>query len=129
MAKDLLANVLSKIMNADRIGKDSCLVGPVSKTITKTLSIIHEHGYIGESEELTTVRGGLLKVHLLGTINKCGVVKPRFSVQWKNFEKFEKRYLPAKGMGILVISTSEGLMTHEQAKEKKIGGALVAYCY
>lgn len=45
------------------------------------------------------------------------------------FEKFEKRYLPAKNMGIIMVSTSQGITTHRMAKEKKSGGRLIAYCY
>ena len=44
-------------------------------------------------------------------------------------EKYEKRYLPAKQFGILIISTPKGLMTHVQAMDKKTGGKLIAYCY
>jgi small subunit ribosomal protein S8 len=56
-------------------------------------------------------------------------IKPRFPVKLENFEKFEKRYLPAKGFGHMLISTSKGLMLHEQAKEQKVGGRLIAYIY
>ena len=45
------------------------------------------------------------------------------------FEKFERRYLPAKGFGILIVSTSIGMMTNEEAKIKMIGGKLLAYVY
>jgi len=62
-------------------------------------------------------------------MNNCGVVKPRFSTKCTNFEKWEKRYLPAKDFGIILISTPKGIMTHIEAKEKKLGGRLIAYCY
>ena len=74
-------------------------------------------------------RGGFAKINLLGNVNACGVIKPRFSLNKSEFQKFEKRYLPANGVGILIISTSQGCMTHEQAREKGIGGKLIAYCY
>ena len=45
------------------------------------------------------------------------------------FEKFERRYLPAKDLGILFVSTPKGIMTHYDAKAKKLGGKLLAYCY
>ena len=46
-----------------------------------------------------------------------------------DFEKFERRYLPAKDMGILIVSTPAGIMTHVEAKKKGLGGRLLAYCY
>jgi small subunit ribosomal protein S8 len=45
------------------------------------------------------------------------------------YEKFEKRFLPAKGVGVLIVSTIKGIMTHEEAKGKTLGGRLIAYCY
>ena len=126
---DTLSAALSKILNVEKIGKKECLIKPVSKVIKKVLTIMNEHGYIGNYTEVDDGRGGILQVNLLGTINKCGVIKPRFSVAITEFEKWEKRYLPAKGFGIILVSTSKGMMTHEEAKQKGIGGKLIAYCY
>ncbi|MFT4305058.1 MAG: 30S ribosomal protein S8, partial [Candidatus Woesearchaeota archaeon] len=83
----------------------------------------------GTFEEEDNKRGGILNLNLINKLNKCGVIKPRFSCELNEFEKFEKRFLLAKGFGILIVSTSQGLMTHDEAKEKKIGGKLIAYCY
>ena len=58
-----------------------------------------------------------------------GAIKPRFAVKATEYEKFEKRYLPAKGFGILIVSTVKGLMTHYEAKQQGLGGRLIAYCY
>jgi small subunit ribosomal protein S8 len=129
MLNDPLANALSGILNYDKIGKKQYIVHPASKVIRKVLVILNEQGYIGSAEEMTDARGGVLRVNLLGNINKCGVVKPRFAVTMDEYEKFEKRFLPAKGVGVLIISTIGGLMTHEEAKEKNLGGRLIAYCY
>ena len=46
-----------------------------------------------------------------------------------DFEKYEKRYRPSRDMGIMIVSTVEGMVAHDKAKEKKIGGKLIAYCY
>ena len=90
---------------------------------------MNEHGYIGSFDLLEDRSGGTLKVNLLGNINKCGVIKPRFSTKYNGYEKWEKRYLPAKDFGILLISTPQGIMIHNSAKEQKTGGKLLAYCY
>ena len=50
-------------------------------------------------------------------------------MKWVNYEKYEKRFLPAKGFGILIVSTPKGLMTHEEARKKKLGGVLIVYVY
>jgi len=100
-----------------------------SKVIRKVLEILNTHNYVGSCTEVENGRGHVLAINLLGTINKVGVIKPRFNVQKDNYEKFEKRYLPAKDFGILIVSTSKGMMTHTDAKALGIGGRLVAYCY
>ncbi|HEX32856.1 MAG TPA: 30S ribosomal protein S8, partial [Candidatus Aenigmarchaeota archaeon] len=60
---------------------------------------------------------------------KCGAIKPRFSFSVEDIEKFEKRYLPSKDFGIIVVSTNKGIMTHLEAKQKNLGGILLAYVY
>ncbi len=129
MLNDTLASILSNITNAEKIGRSECFYRPCSKLIMNVLNILNKEGYIGTYEIINDTKGKILKVYLLGKINKIGVIKPRFSVKKDNFEKFEKRYLPSKNFGVLIVSTSKGLMTHNEAKEKKIGGKLIAYCY
>ncbi len=129
MLHDPLAATLSNVMNAERVGKREVMVKPASLIIKTILRIMNEHNYIGSFEENTDERGGSLKINLLGNINNCGVIKPRFSTKWNEFEKWEKRHLPAKDFGILIVSTSRGIMTHTEAKKNTLGGRLLAYCY
>ena len=129
MLNDTLATALSRIRNAEKIGRKECMVMPASKVIIAALGIMNAHRYIGSAELAKEGRGGALRVNLLGAINKCGVVKPRFAVGMADYEKFEKRYLPAKRVGILIVSTPSGMMTHEEAKKQNQGGRLIAYCY
>lgn len=129
MLNDPLASVLSKIMNAEKIGKTECIVKPISKTIKKILEMMNEKGFIGKFEEIEDGRGNMIKVNLIGKLNMCNVIKPRYSVKKEDFEKYEKRYLPAKDFGTIFVSTPFGIITHKEAKEKNTGGVLLAYCY
>ncbi|MBW2968508.1 30S ribosomal protein S8 [Candidatus Woesearchaeota archaeon] len=129
MMNDTLAVALSAVNNYDRSGKKVIVINPSSKVIKDVLKIFNEQGFIGSFEKVSDSKGGFLRLNLLGNINKCGVIKPRFAVKSDEFEKFEKRYLPAKGVGILIVSTNKGLMTHHEALDKRIGGRLIAYCY
>ena len=126
---DTLANSLSYILNLERIGAKECVIKPSSKVVKKVLEVLHEAGYVGEIIESETAKGKQLNVSLLGRINNCNVVKPRFSVSLDSFTKFEKRFLPAKDFGVIIVTTNQGIMTHNEAKEKHIGGKLLAYCY
>ena len=126
---DNLANMMSKIQSYEIAGKSEVSIYPSSKTIKTLLDIMNFHHYVGKYTFTKTNRGEILSLNLLGKINKCGVIKPRFNVKKNEFEKFERRYLPAKGFGFLLVSTSKGIMTNEEAKTKSIGGKLIAYIY
>lgn len=129
MLNDPLANAFSKIMNAELTGKNECMLKPVSKLLSKLLTIMQDQMYIGEFTFFEDGKGGFIKLALIGKINKCKVIKPRYAVPKDGFEKFEKRYLPAKDFGIIFVSTPQGIMSHIEAKEKKTGGRLIAYVY
>lgn len=128
MLNDPLSNALSKILAYEKISKKECIVKS-SRIIKKVLEILQKEGYLGTFEEKERTRGNELNVNLIGAVNKCGVIKPRFSVKSEEFTKFEARYLPAQDFGVLIVSTSQGVMTHNEAKEKGIGGKLLAFCY
>ncbi|AIJ06228.1 30S ribosomal protein S8 [Methanocaldococcus bathoardescens] len=126
---DPLANALNHISNCERVGKKVVYIKPASKLIGRVLKVMQDNGYIGEFEFIEDGRAGIFKVELIGKINKCGAIKPRFPVKKFGYEKFEKRYLPARDFGILIVSTTQGVMSHEEAKKKGLGGRLLAYVY
>lgn len=126
---DPLSSALSSILNSEKVSKKQVMIFPSSTIIKETLNVMKEEGYIGDIEEIKDSKGNRLKINLLGRINKCGSIKPRFSVVIKEFEKFEKRFLPAKDFGFIIVTTNKGVMTHIQAIKKKLGGRLLAYCY
>ncbi|MBI3032424.1 30S ribosomal protein S8 [Candidatus Woesearchaeota archaeon] len=129
VVNDPLANTYSQMLNAEKRGKDKCVIRPVSNFLKENIKILQDNNYIGEVKESETSKGKILEVVLRGNINNCNVIKPRHAVTKDNYEKFEKRFLPAKDFGILLVSTSKGLMTHTDAKKHNIGGKLIAYCY
>ena len=62
-------------------------------------------------------------------INEIKAIKPRYTVSTKSLDKYVRRFLPARDFGFVIISTSKGLMKHSEAKEKNIGGCLIAYVF
>jgi small subunit ribosomal protein S8 len=129
MVQDNVATALSLIDQFDKLGRKEVFIKPGSATIKKVLQLMNEEGYVGSFEEIQDGRGGFLKVNLLGKINKCSAIKPRFPVQLVDIGKKEQRYLPARGFGIVIMSTPKGIMTHKKAVEQHTGGTLLAYCY
>jgi small subunit ribosomal protein S8 len=126
---DPLANVLSNIHNNERLGKKEVTTLNNSKMIRQVLTIMQEEGMLGGHEIIEDGKGNILKIKLTGSMNKCGVIKPRHKVKVTEYEKFEKRFLPAMDFGVIIVSTNKGLMTHKQAKEQNLGGTLISYAY
>ena len=126
---DPLANALSLILIDEKSGRNESRIKPSSKIIMEVLEVMKNNNYVGDFEEIKDGRGNMIKLNLLGNINKCGVIKPRYSVKNDEFEKFGERYLLARGMGILIVSTPSGIIVHHEAKKKNIGGKLLVYCY
>ena len=126
---DPISNALTTILNAEKKGKSTCIIKPFSNLVVSILELMKTNGYITEFNSASNARGGSILVKLNKNINECGVVKPRFSFTKKNYEMFEKRCLPAKGLGFFVVTTSKGVMTHKEALDKGVGGKLIAYCY
>lgn len=129
MNMDTIANGLTTIYNNELRRKKECYIMPASKLLGNVLRVMQMHGYIGEFEFIDDGRTGKFRVQLLGRINKCGAIRPRYSFKVKDIEKWEKNYLPARDIGILVVSTPEGVMSHLEARKKGIGGKLLAYVY
>jgi small subunit ribosomal protein S8 len=128
MQQDTLSDALSAINNAARDDKDHAVISPTSNVIKNILIELQKQGYIGVFELVEDGKGGKFKVEVTD-INKCEPVKPNFPVQKDEFEKWAKRYLPARDFGDLLVTTSHGIMTHEKAREKDIGGKLLGYVY
>ena len=126
---DIIAQALSQILNAEKRGKSSCVIKPVSKLLREVIGIMKDEGYVGEFEVIDDGKGGILNLNLTGELNGCGAIKPRFSPKVNEFEKFEKRYLPSKDFGTLILSTTKGVISLKKAKKEKIGGQLLAYVY
>ena len=126
---DPLANALVSLKNCELIGKREVIINPASKIIASVLRIMQKAGYIGEFEYIDDGRSGKFLVQLLGRINKTGVIKPRYPVKKNEIEKWETRFLPARDFGLLIVSTSEGIVAHSELKDLGIGGRLIAYVY
>jgi small subunit ribosomal protein S8 len=129
MSVDPVANALINLKNHERALKKQCLFRPASKLIGEILKVMQKKGFVGKFEFIDDGREGMYKVDLIGKINECKSIKPRYAVKKGEFEKYEKRYLPSKNLGILVVSTSKGVMSHREAKEQKVGGRLLAFVY
>lgn len=76
----VLADCLKTIVNAEKRGRRQVLIRPSSKVVVKFLQCMQRRGYIGEFEIVDDHRSKKIVVDLLGRINKCGVISPRYDV-------------------------------------------------
>ncbi len=128
MRHDILSDVLFAMSNAEKNGKKSCAV-PASKMVKNVLLVMQKSGYIGSFEFIDDGKSGRFNAELIGRINESRAIRPRFAVKKDEYEKWEIRYLPAKGFGILIVSTPKGVMSQKEAAESSLGGRLLGYVY
>jgi small subunit ribosomal protein S8 len=95
----------------------------------QVLRIMQKNGYVGEFEFIDDGRAGKYRIQLLGRVNKCGVIKPRYAMKVTKIEDWEERYLPSRDVGVLIVSTPKGVVSHVEARTSKTGGRLLAYVF
>lgn len=126
---DPLADALTLIRNAEKAAKKDCTIMPASNFLGEILGVAKENGYIEEYKKNEEQGKISYSVKLNGKLNTIKAIKPRYAVKKTEFEKYEKRYLPARDVGVIVVSTSKGVMTHSKAKQENLGGRLIAFMY
>ena len=128
-ANNVIGNLFATIYNNEIRNKKECLVIPASKLATAVLQSMSKNKYIGEFELIDDGIAGKFRIQLLGRINRCGSILPRYSVPRTGYTRWEELFLPAVGVGILIVSTPQGVMSHNEARDKGLGGRLVGYVY
>jgi len=124
-----LADALKTLCNAEKRHKRQVLLRPCSKVIVKFLTVMMKHGYIGEFEIIDDHRAGKIVVNLNGRLNKCGVISPRFDVKINSIETWTKNLLPSRQFGFIVLTTSYGIIDHEEARRKQTGGKILGFFF
>ena len=118
----VLGDALKTMYNAEKRGKRQVLIRPASKVVIKFLQLMQKHGYINEFEFVDDLRAGKIVVELTGRLNKCGVISPRYDISHTQMEDWVARLLPSRLFGVIVLTTSAGIMDHETARAKGVGG-------
>ncbi len=128
---DPIANALTTIRNASRIKKESADI-PASKVIKSILEIFKQEGYIDNYRHIEDKQQGILRVYFKFNLEKEPAItglrrisKPGSRVYLKSTK------LPKvlNGLGLAVVSTSQGLLSDAAAREQKLGGEVICYIW
>ena len=126
MAQDIVSDALNMLKNAKKAKKDVVKVKIISNLLIEILKIMKQKGAIKKYK----INGKEKSIEItIGNLTECKSIKPRFSCNKSQIEKYRRRYLPARNLGIMILSTNKGLITHEEAEKEQIGGSLIAYFY
>jgi small subunit ribosomal protein S15Ae len=63
------------------------------------------------------------------SLNKTGVISPRYNVRLADLEKWVVKLLPSRQFGYIVLTTSAGIMDHEEARRKHVAGKIIGFFY
>ena len=126
MSQDVVSDALNMMRNAKKVGKTEVKIGKISNLLIEVLKIMKQKEAIKKYK--INIQNKSVEV-TLGEFSECKAIKPRFTADKSQIEEYRRRFLPARNMGTIIISTNKGLLTHEEATEEGIGGSLIAYFY
>ena len=126
MSQDIVSDALNMIRNAKKAGKKELEIKKISNLLIEVLKIMKQKEAIKKYKINTKEKSLGIS---LGEFSECRAIKPRFTVDKNQIEKYRRRFLPSRNIGTVIISTNKGLLTHEEAFQEGIGGCLIAYFY
>ena len=128
---DPVADMLTRIRNANSAKHETVDI-PASKVKKAIAEILNEEGYIKGYQVIDDGKQGIIKVTLKYGANKEKVLSGLKRISKPGLRVYASRdELPRvlKGLGIAIISTSQGIMIDKKARAKNIGGEVLAFVW
>ena len=128
---DPIADFLTRIRNANMVRHDSVEV-PASKIKKDIAEILKNEGFVRDVEYIEDDKQGVIRVFLKYSADKTRVISGLKRISKPGLRTYVKSDDVPKvlnGLGIAIISTSEGVITDKEARAKKIGGEVLAYVW
>jgi small subunit ribosomal protein S8 len=128
---DPIADMLTRIRNANQM-KHPTVDMPASKLKSEILIVLKEEGYITDYKLVADGVQGTIRVTLKYLQNKERAVRGLKKISKPGLRVYAKSdELPRvlNGLGIAIVSTSQGIMTDREARKKQVGGEIIAYVW
>jgi len=125
--QDPIADMLTRIRNANRVGRRLVLI-PKSKICTGIAQVLKDEGYIEEFDVIDDARQGQIRVRLkydTGGQKVIHTIDRESKPGCRVYRKVDELPKVLNGMGIVVVSTSKGVMSDRKARENNVGGELL----
>ncbi|KAF3968009.1 hypothetical protein ACB098_09G116400 [Castanea mollissima] len=127
MGRRILNDALRSIVNAEKRGKATVELKPISNVISSFLKIMKDRGYIKDYQVYDPHRVGRISVELQGRVKDCKALTYRQDIKARDIENYRLRMLPTHQWGYVVITTPDGVLDHEEAIKKNVGGQVLGY--
>ena len=123
---DQIADLLTRIRNAVQVGKNEILV-PTSKLKVGVVEVLKKNGYLVDFEVIPGEPRGTLKVTIFepGTIAKINEISKVSKPGRRVYSGADDLPTIKSGRGMIIVSTSKGLMTGREAKKQRLGGEIL----
>lgn len=129
---DPISDMLTRVRNASKARLDTAVI-PSSKLKTEIAKILFEEGYINSFEVSDGGNiNGILKIYLKYGSDRKSVIEGLKRISKPGLRVYaEKENIPRVlgGLGTVIISTSQGIMTGKKAKKLGIGGEIICYIW
>ncbi|KAM6583372.1 hypothetical protein CsatB_010374 [Cannabis sativa] len=127
MGRRILNEALRSMVNAEKRGKSMVELKPISTVMSSFLNIMKNRGYIKDFQVYDPHRVGKITVQLQGRINDCKALTHRQDIKAIEIEEYKTRTLPTRQWGYVVITTPDGVLDHEEALRRNVGGQVLGY--
>ena len=128
---DPIADMLTRVRNASR-ARHAEVVVPASRTKREIARILKEEGFIAEVREERDGPAQLLRLELKYVDGKVPVVSGLKRISKPGLRVYARKTdIPRVlgGLGLVIVSTSKGIMTGTQARQAELGGEILAYVW
>ena len=128
---DPIADFLTRIRNANMAQHES-VEAPASKMKKDIAEILKNEGFVRDVEYVDDNKQGIIRVFLKYGNDGQRVISGLKRISKPGLRSYVKADAVPKvlnGLGIAIISTSEGVVTDKVARAKKIGGEVIAYVW